>query len=118
MSSSSDFAQVAVENADFNEAAPLMPGQAEASDCTPAALLAAGAIGAAVGGLSIAGFVKFGLIPLASTTTPTCMTIGGISSALTSSACVYFFAEKKHKPVIDQAEALQPPVTPMTMSCD
>lgn len=58
MCSSNDFAQAAV-----NEADPLIQEQAEKSGCTPAKLLAAGAIGAAVGGLGIAGFVKFGLIP-------------------------------------------------------
>ncbi len=119
MSSSNDSAQPAVVNADFNEAAPLIQEQAEESVCTPAALLAAGAIGA-VGGLGIAGFVKaFGLIPLASTTTPTCMTIGGIASALTSSSCVYFFAGNNNsavdQPAVDQSEALQPPVTPVVM---
>jgi hypothetical protein len=122
MCSSNDFAQAAVINADFNESAPLVRGQAEESGCTPAKLLAAGAIGA-VGGLGIAGFVKFGLIPLASTTKPSCMAIGGISSALTSSACVYFFAGNKHKsavdqPAVDQSEALQPPVTRVTMARD
>jgi hypothetical protein len=124
MCSSNDFAQAAVINADSNESAPLMQRQAEESGYTPAALLAAGAIGAAFGGLGIAGVVKFGLIPLASTTTPTCMATGSIASALTSSGCVYFFAGNKHKPEVDQSaaaqssEALQPPAIRVAMARD